>query len=144
MPVDFEEAYPPASSIEISRLEIRAGRELPRDYRTFLERQNGGWLQDNDQALEKIFSLSDTVPDYVNIWHKLEVFSERVPSWLLPVGQDVYGNLFAISLRDSDLGSVWFWDHEEEADEDEPPTEDNLDIRAPGWTDFLQGLQPAS
>jgi hypothetical protein len=61
---------------------------------------------------------------------------------LLPVASDQFGNLFAVSLRDEDNGSVWFWDHEEEADEDEPPTEANIKLMGPDWSTFLRSLQP--
>ena len=43
-----------------------------------------------------------------------------------PPADDEYGNLFCVSLRDSDHGSVWFWDHEQEAGDNQPPTESNL------------------
>lgn len=32
-------------------------------------------------------------------------------------------------------------DHEEEADEGEPPSEDNLAFKAPDWPSFLESLQ---
>jgi len=76
------------------------------------------------------------------MWKKLKTFSGRHPSWLLPVAQDEYGNLFCLSLRDEDFGTVWFWDHEEEADEDEPPTEDNVSQIATDWRAFIERLGP--
>lgn len=142
MSVDFEEVYPPASKEEIEHLEGHLERRLPTEYRQFLEAHNGAWLGDNDQALEKLFSLRSDVPIFVSMWNKLNTFRDRVPVWLLPVGQNVYGNLFAVSLRDSDYGSVWFWDHEEEADEDEPATEENLELHAGTWMEFINSLQP--
>jgi hypothetical protein len=75
-------------------------------------------------------------------WGKLQTYHDRVPTWLLPVAGDEYGNLFAISLRANDFGSVWFWDHEEEADEGESPAEGNIELKAPNWAAFLEGLQP--
>jgi hypothetical protein len=50
--------------------------------------------------------------------------------------------LFTVSVRDQDLGTVWFWDHEEGAEEDEPPTEDNIREVAPDWRTFLDRLAP--
>jgi hypothetical protein len=76
------------------------------------------------------------------MWQKLDIYAERVPDWLLPVASDALGNLFAVSLRDQDRGSVWFWDHEREADEDEPPTETNLRRKAADWRTFLESLGP--
>ena len=117
------------------------GQRVPDDYRSYLLQQDGGRLIDNSEAVKYIFGLGD-VPDYMSMQGKLRTYHDRVPRWLLPVARDEYGNLYAISLRDSDSGSVWFWDHEREADEGEPPTEDNIKLRAPSWTAFLEGLQP--
>jgi cell wall assembly regulator SMI1 len=141
MAVAYRLQPPPASPDLIDDLEQRIGRPLPSSYRDFLVRQDGGWLAANDEAIKVVFGLGD-VPVELSMWHKLDVFHDRLPVWLLPVAQDAYGNLFAISLRDEDLGSVWFWDHEEEADEGEPPSEDNIDIKARDWQAFLDGLRP--
>lgn len=132
---------PPARLELIHRLETRIGRPLPASYREYLLEQDGGRLALNTEVVKTVFGLGD-VPDWANLWKKLGTYDNRVPSWLLPVAQDEYGNLFAVSLRDRDSGSVWFWDHEEEADEDEPPTGDNLSYRAADWQSFLAGLEP--
>jgi hypothetical protein len=76
------------------------------------------------------------------MWSILNTHADRVPAWLLPVASDSFGNLFAVSLRDQDRGTVWFWNHEQEADEGEPPTEDNLTQVGPDWRTFLDSLEP--
>jgi cell wall assembly regulator SMI1 len=141
MAVAYRQQQPPASPDLIERLEQRIGRPLPTSYRDYLLRQDGGRLADNDEAVDTVFGLGD-VPDWASIWDKLDVLKDRVPAWLLPVADDAYGNLFAISLRDEDSGTVWFWDHEEEADEGEPPSENNIEIKARDWQTFLDGLRP--
>lgn len=142
MAVAYRLAPPPAPAEQVQHLEHVIGERLPESYTAFLSEQDGGWLTENDQALKVIFGVGD-VPDDLSMWRKLETFRDRVPSWLLPVAQDAYGNLFALSLRPEDRGTVWFWDHEGEADEGEPPTEDNLEVLAPDWDAFLRGLVPA-
>jgi cell wall assembly regulator SMI1 len=143
MAVGYRRQAPAASEVDVERLAQRVGHALPSSYRSYLLTQDGGRLVDNSEAVKEIFGIGPEAPDWANLWDKLDVFRGRVPAWLLPVAQDEYGNLYAISLRDSDSGSVWFWDHEEEADEDEPPTEDNLTLKSPSWLDFLANLQPA-
>ena len=91
----------------------------------------------------KFSGVRPDAPDWANMWDMLDALDGRVPQWLLPVAMDEYGNIFAVSLRADDFGSVWFWDHEEEADEDEPPTEDNIQFKTSGWNAFLASLQPA-
>ena len=98
-------------------------------------------MDNNHEAVKTIFGLG-SVPDWASMWEVLQVYHDRVAVWLLPVAQDEYGNLFAISLRREDFGSVWFWDHEEEADEGEPPTEKNIEYKAANWLSFLDSLQP--
>jgi hypothetical protein len=139
MAVAYLERRSPVSELLLERLERRVGRALPADYRSYLVRQDGGQLSDNSEAIRDVFGLGE-VPEFASLWHSLEVYEDRVPYWLLPVASDLSGNLFAVSLRDEDNGSLWFWDHEEEADEDEPPTEAN--IKAPDWPTFLGSLQP--
>lgn len=140
MAVGYVRREAPARPELVARLEAQLGHPLPDDYRDYLLTQDGGRLADNDEAVINVFGLGE-VPDWTSMWNKLETFHDRVPAWLLPVAQDAYGNLFAISLRPSDFGSVWFWDHEEEANEGEPPTEDNIQFKAPSWTGFLEGLR---
>lgn len=143
MPVSYRREAPPATPADVERLEQRIGHELPPDYRNYLLTRDGGRLQDNDQALKVVFGVREDAPDWAKMFNKLDVFHGRHPDWLVPVAQDEYGNLFALSVRDQDYGSVWFWDHEEEADEDEPPSEDNIELRASSWTEFMLSLQPA-
>jgi cell wall assembly regulator SMI1 len=140
--IGYRRMAAPASAQDIERLERRKGRPLPAAYRDYLRQHDGGRLQDNSEAVNEIFGLGPDTPEWASMWEKLDVYADRVPSWLLPVASDAFGNLFAVSLRDNDNGSVWFWDHEREADEDEPPTERNLERKAPGWRSFLESLQP--
>jgi hypothetical protein len=142
MAVGYRRREPPADPELIERLERRIRHRLPASYREYLEQQDGGRLEDNSEVVNDIFGLGDDVPDWANMWDALETFDGRTPSWLLPVARDVYGNLFTISLRDQDEGSVWFWDHEAEADEDEPPSVENIECRAADWLTFLDGLTP--
>ncbi|MEV4416516.1 SMI1/KNR4 family protein [Catellatospora sp. NPDC049609] len=143
MAVTYKREAPPAPESDVARLEHRIRRSLPADYRAYLLNQDGGRPITNDKAVKEIFGIREDAPDWANMWDKLDIFHGRYPAWLLPVAQDEYGNLFALSLREQDFGSVWFWDHEEEADEGEPPSEDNIEKWADSWTEFLASLQPA-
>lgn len=142
MTVGYRRQAEPAPAEDVERLERRIGRPLPAAYRDYLRHRDGGRLEDNSEAVNEIFGVGPDAPEWANMWDKLEVYADRVPNWLLPVASDAFGNLFAVSLRDNDNGSVWFWDHEREADEDEPPTETNLKRKAPDWRSFVESLQP--
>ncbi len=142
MAVGFSESEPPASEESIQRLERRIGDPLPAEYRDFLGQHDGGPLDLNDRSVNEVFGLGDGVPDFASMWNALDTYQERVPGWLLPVANDSFGNLFALSLRPDDRGTVWFWDHEKEADEDEPAAEDNISLIAPDWRTFLDSVKP--
>jgi cell wall assembly regulator SMI1 len=140
--IEYQEARPPADPGSVDRLEQTVGRSLPPAYREYLLGQDGGRAVDNSLAVDEVFGVGEDAPYERNIWKKMAVFARRHPEWLLPVAEDVYGNLFALSLRETDFGSVWFWDHEEEADEGEPPAEDNITLTAESWPAFLAMMQP--
>lgn len=140
MAVAYERREPPAPPERIAELERRLGRSLPAAYRDYLAEVDGGRLANNDEAVNSVYGVGD-VPDWASLWKKLDVFGDRVPAWLLPVADNAFGDLLCLSLRDGDAGSVWFWDHEEEAEEDEPLTTANLTFKAGSWPDFLASLQ---
>lgn len=143
MTVGFRGPAYPATFDDVARLELQVGVALPGDYKQHALSTGGGRMQANTQAVQTIFSLSDAAPDWARMSEAVETFQYRVPEWLVPVARDEYGNLFALSVRGNDLGAVWFWDHEEEADEGEPPSTDNISRVAAGWTQFLGALNPA-
>lgn len=141
MTVGHRRREPPAPAEQIDALEQRLGQALPDEYRAYLIEGDGGRFWDNSEAAKTVFGVGD-VPDWASLWDKLDAYDDRVPEWLLPVAGDEYGNLFCLSLRETDRGTVWFWFHEEEADEGETPTEDNLTYKAASWSAFLETLQP--
>jgi hypothetical protein len=66
----------------------------------------------------------------------------RIPSRLLSIAYDDFGNRFCLSLGPPDCGHVLFWDHEEEADDDEDPTESNLYHVADTFAEFWNRMEP--
>ncbi|WP_412538613.1 SMI1/KNR4 family protein [Longispora sp. K20-0274] len=142
MNVEYRRTASPAPENKLAELDTQLPGVLPEDYRAYLLQQDGGRLTSNNEAVREIFGVGD-VPDYASIWAKIETYEGRVPAWLLPVAGDAFGNLFCLSLRDTDHGSVWFWDHEgEPEDDDDAPTEDNLTFKAKTWQEFLDSLRP--
>ena len=66
----------------------------------------------------------------------------RWPARFLAIAIDGFGNRFLLSLGMPDYGDVYFWDHEQEADEGEPPTEDNLNLVAHSFAEFWYQVEP--
>ena len=144
MSVDFDTANPPAAAARIAELEQRIGHQLPAAYRRFLLQQDGGYIAAvNTEALEEVFSVSQSDPDYGQIWAYLGHMTDgSLPPGLLPVASDSEGNYFALSLRPGDEGSVWFVHHEAEQDDNGTITPIEITRKAASWPEFLASVQP--
>ncbi len=69
-------------------------------------------------------------------------YRERMPSNLIPIAYDPGGNLVCLSTKGKDEGSVYFWDHENEAAVAGAPQPyyDNLRLVASSFGAFLASL----
>ncbi len=130
----------------IASLEHRLGVTLPADYRQFLSTVGGGRPVTRD-----VFATADGVINGIRKFitldgeygfdYTLMMFADRVPDVLLPIGRDSGGNLICLQVRGDRVGTVFFWKHNFEAEEDEPPTWDNLTYVAPSFSALLDGLR---
>ena len=60
-----------------------------------------------------------------------------IPDWLIPFAEEDGGNLFCFSVRESDLGAIYYYDHEFEYGED---PEDHITYLAESITAFINAL----
>jgi len=140
--VEYDEQYQAAAPEKLDELERRVGRQLPASYREYLSVQDGGTLSPyNNEGVETIFGIGD-VPEWASLWKELDAWDDVLPSGFLPVAGDAGGNIFCLSLRGDDAGSVWFWNHELEVAEDRSAASIEVTRRADTWTAFLDSLQP--
>jgi hypothetical protein len=139
------------SQDEIVELENRIGAPLPSDYKSFLLNYNGGCPDPNEFAyiegnmqkyaiLQMFLGFSNIT--YRSLYYAIEVFKERderLPSNLIPIANDVGGNLICISVEGDDVGKVYFWDMDDEAnfDEGEVASYRNVYWIADNFTDFI-------
>ena len=131
---------------EIPLIEKRLGFKLPSQYREFLLKNNGGTPR------------PDTVPyegeyfDYValfyairnnaysnDLFRNIEEYKKYILSHYLPIAESPGGDVYCISLKSEDYGSIYYWDHEE-ANYDGDPWEENMIKLANSLTDFLESL----
>lgn len=119
---------------------------LPNDYQQYLLKYNGGkpvpsdFHISNEQGISGIhvmYGLNDG-PDWQSLRDCFFVFQGRMPSSVLPVGSDHFGNQIVISCAGGHRGSVWFWDHEQEAPWYRKWS--NMIRIANSWTDYLATL----
>ena len=131
------------------RLNDALGTDLPGGYRDFMLGQNGGVLtvaahlpDDTSGASVRAFLVVDDIEGAggYDFGEYLRNYEGRYPHGLLPVAVDASSNLVLLDTGYEQPGSVWFWDHEGEADEDEPPRTDNIIKIAASFTAFLKDL----
>ncbi|GAC1414074.1 MAG: SMI1/KNR4 family protein [Gemmatimonadaceae bacterium] len=139
---------------EIGGAEQKLGRKIPDPYREFLLKFNGGRAEPSDFVMAlpggateigtvKRFLGIDTPEETFGLAYVLETFKGRMPARLFPVACDPGGNLICISTGGVDEGQVFFWDHDRESEEGEPPTEANIYLIAAHFRAFLEGLHEA-
>ncbi|MEC9291416.1 MAG: SMI1/KNR4 family protein [Pseudomonadota bacterium] len=136
----------------LERLESKVGHIHAEDYRDFILSSNGASPKDewsnfnfkgseNGSELLMFFSLISSVDNASRTleWN-LSTLSNRIPSNFLPIGEDSGGNCLLLGLAPEQLGEVWFWDHEEEADAGEEPDMSNMILVADSFKEFMEGL----
>jgi cell wall assembly regulator SMI1 len=137
---------------KLDRAEKSLGRPIPPAYREFLLQHNGGRPESSDfkmAAMRKGKVQMGTVKEFlaigdpeetVNLDYVLETFHDRIPPNSFPFARDPGGNLIVLATGGTDVGKVYFWDHEYEAEEGEPPTNKNLYLIADTFDDFISKL----
>jgi hypothetical protein len=123
--------------------------DLPEDYIHFLMCVNGGnpnyiEVGNTTRVLVAFLAFSNPLPD-VCIDRNLYNLEGRIPHGFLPVAYDPFGNFFLIDARKSKSnGQIYFWSHEEEADEEGQPYFGNMDIICESFSELLNILRPIS
>lgn len=149
MSVEILESKEPVTEQQLAQLEEQLGRKLPPAYRAFLLKHNGGYPvpdtfdlpemgADADGMVDRFLAIHDG--EHSNLYDYLETYAGRLPPNLFPVAHDPGGNVICISVDGEDSGQVYFWDHEEEAEDGETPTFENVYLIADDFDAFLDGL----
>lgn len=116
-PLPLLDPGPPLTERAFDELAQRLPLSLPRAYREFLLRANGGvprvrafrGADGREEALESFFPAEGE--DGLEVWCNLYV--GRIGDGLLPIARDMFGNLICLDAA----GAVHFWDHEQEPHE---------------------------
>ena len=151
MPLTMSLVSSPLTHSMIAVAERRLGFGLPAPYQRFLLRYNGGrpalclfpirWVDSTLQAqypdgmLDVFLCLCDG--QQTDLFHRIEVYRERIPADLMPIADDPGGSLILLGVQGARTGQVWFWSHDYEVDEEETPDDRNLGLIAPDFDAFL-------
>ena len=151
MAVNLTESGQPLSESDLDEVEARYGIGLPRDYKTFLLRFNGGSPDKPlfrlkgkrvfGECIHYFLSISDD-PDisFHKYYQRYKGDNNRLPKDIIPVAFDPGGNLICLSVGSKNFGQVFFWDHESETSSRGERGE-NLRLIADTFQDFIDGLK---
>lgn len=132
----------PADEAAVAVFERALGFQLPAEYRRYLLEVGGGALEANVLRSDERVGVQALLELGSSLEARRRTYAERVPHGFLPIADDGCGNLLLLALGGRERGSVWFWDHEQEAEEGEPATRDNLTRVADSVRGLLGGLRP--
>ena len=147
------EGFETLSEEYITSFEMTLPYTLPLEYKTFLQRYNGGNLEScyifhikGPAKVSVLFyfigfkdDFSEDTIELKDMRYQLRNLEGRIPKFLLPIALDAGGDPICLSLIDS---CIYFWDHEFEPDEEEQPSLQNVFWVANNLTGFLDNLRP--
>jgi SMI1-KNR4 cell-wall len=142
------------NNININLIENKLDIKLPEDYKHFLLTHNGGYPEKssytfievkNSSNVDRFLAFYDIKIDfsakiYDDLLKECLRYEDRIPKECIPIAPDSGGNYLCLCVKGSEYGKVYFWDHEEEADEGEKPTFLNMYLIANNFTDFINSL----
>lgn len=125
--------YPSINTNEqLKELEMNIGNQLPSDYKDFLKKYGGCYLEskkttdeieydvcykplekdpwmgkgDDTQLLEGFYGLAN---DHNSLQKAIDTYSDRFPRNIIPIASSAGGNEICMDI---DNGKIFFWDHE--------------------------------
>lgn len=156
--LEFSKWNPPATSEQIAETERMLGAELPRDYREFLLKINGGLISTNpsftandhsntpeEWILKRLMGVEPCESASISSQLGAFDFNERVPNLIIPIGILKADYRMCLSLRKIDYGYIYMWgpNHLLSGDEEEPieQTMKDLFLVAKSFSEFLGVLK---
>lgn len=123
MTFELTDQGPALTRSELAAYAEKHSLSIPSPLADFLLEHNGGRLDDSyaapvgngtNTAGLTFFGVFARKPKsgQRDLAARASIRDNRPAKWLTPFAEDVFGNLFAVSARTEDSGSVWFWDHE--------------------------------
>ena len=152
--IKFDRMFSPLSETELEVLEENLRIRLPQDYRDFLKATNGGQPAECNNYL----GIENTIPggnsdvayffngvtvddDELSLAHNVKLYRDRICSDLMPIAMDSFGNLILLKIQGERIGSIFFWDHEDELAIDGSQNEHNVYPIFSRFCDLLDGLR---
>ncbi len=98
----------------VVELESRFHISLPKQYRNFLCKYNGGDTPNTDLKAGRASTVVRAFYGFGEVYYSFDKMdlSQWIDHNVFPVACDMFGNEFVISIDEADYGSVYFADHE--------------------------------
>jgi hypothetical protein len=116
------------TEVDITALEREIRVNLPHEYKNFLLECNNGSPEPYGVPIENcpqcgqfvwlhLFFGIDSLHETYDIAYIYHIVKDRIPSDCIPIATDPGGNLICLSVSGTNVGYVWFWDHNFETPE---------------------------
>ncbi len=157
--------FVPMSEGELRAIEHEVGATLPSAYRAFAQRYGASMTngltmfssivhlpeyitKDGWALFGSFFGASSEEYDGANslAWN-VENYRDRIPAWLLPIGDDDGSDVICLAVSGRNRGKVFFWDARQEMGEQEkielgaPDRHKNIYLVADSFDEFLHRLR---
>ncbi|WP_309123443.1 SMI1/KNR4 family protein [Paenibacillus sp.] len=130
------------------RFEELIASKLPTNYRDYLIEHNGGKPCPSDFIISSGGDSSSihhmkgihNGPSYFSLIDSYLMYKGRMPSVLIPICDDPFGNLICISLKGKYRDKIFYWGHESEVEEGKQPYWGNIVEIYNDFNSFLDNL----
>ena len=144
--MDILESYNSISLEDLIEVERKITYQLPEEYKLFLLKHNGGrpvldgvrYENEHFDFVGYFYAIRGEMY-HDDLVRQIGEYKNLIPEGYLPIGESPGGDVFCISLKEPNKGSVFYWDHEE-ANYDGEPWEYNMTNLSPSLTEFLKSL----
>lgn len=135
-----------AKKEDLDRIEQKFHVKIPADVREHCLAYNGGYPEKpiftdengNEYSVDLFIPVRDGKKRSMEkTLELLRADDGVIPEWLIPFAEEDGGNLFCFSVRESDLGAIYYYDHEFEYGED---PEEHITWLAESITAFISAL----
>ena len=152
MKPQIQNARSAIGEVQLSKIEMEINSPLPKEYRKFLLKNNGGKPKPSIFPIKSypISSRSESQSflcinsgDVYDLSKYIKRYKKRIPHDMLPIAIDLAGNLICIVFTGTDLGKIYFWDHENEVEEGLEPWCENIYFVSDSFGEFYENFETA-
>lgn len=148
MKYNFVDSKPQINQDILKSIESYFNIKLPNTYKDYLLEVNGGISKrnifffkngENGSVTHHWYGIRSE--PYFSLLSSMYERGIRYPNNFIAICDDSFGNKVLLSIRGSDYGKLYFWDHERESYEGEKPDYSNLTLIADSFEEFINNLK---